>query len=114
MNRMKKIWIACGALAILAVIVISSVKSLNRNATVVQVSKAERIDVLTSVVSASGDIRAKEFVDLQSEIAGIITDLPVREGDAVKKGDVLLKIDPIQTAADMNASRAQHEASLHS
>ena len=112
MNRMKKIWIACGALAILAVIVISSVKSLNRNATVVQGSKAERIDVLTSVVSASGDIRAKEFVDLQSEIAGIITDLPVREGDAVKKGDVLLKIDPIQTAADMNASRAQHEASL--
>ncbi len=101
-----------GAVAVLAIILFSSIRSSNRNATLVQSSKVERVDVLTSMVTASGDIRAMEFVDLQSEIAGIITDLPVREGDTVKKGDVLLKIDPIQTAADMSASRAQYEAAL--
>ncbi len=104
--------IACAGVLVLGIIVISSIKSTSKKSTLVQASKVERKEVLTSKVTASGDLRAKEFVDLQSEIAGIITDLPVREGDKVRKGDVLLRIDPIQTAADMSASRAQHEASL--
>jgi HlyD family secretion protein len=78
----------------------------------VQTAKAERKETLKSKITASGEIRAKEFVDLQSEIAGVIVDLPVREGDRVKKGQVLLKIDPIQSAADTSATRAQYDAAL--
>jgi HlyD family secretion protein len=49
---------------------------------------------------------------VQSEIAGIITDISVREGDTVKKGQVLLKIDPIQTEADRNSRRANYDISV--
>ncbi len=96
----------------LAIIVFASVRSNRKNTIVVQTARIERKNVLTSKVTASGEIRAKEFVDLQSEIAGIITELPVREGDTVKRGDVLLRIDPIQTAADLNSRRAQYEAAI--
>jgi HlyD family secretion protein len=112
MIKRKKVWIVCAGVAILAIIVFISINSSRRNSVLVQTSVVERKDTLSSKVTASGEIRAKEFVDLQSEIAGIITDLPVREGATVKKGDVLLRIDPIQTTADMDARRAQHEASL--
>jgi HlyD family secretion protein len=63
-----------------------------------------------SKVAASGEIRAKEFVDLQTEIAGIIKDLLVEEGQAVNEGDILLRIDPIQTQAETNSTLAQLEA----
>lgn len=112
MSKKKKIWIVCGGVVLLAIIAVASVHSSRKNAVLVQTSKIERRDVLTSTVSASGEIRAKEFVDLQSEIAGIVTDLLVREGDRVQKGDILLHIDPIQTAADESARRASYEAAL--
>jgi len=109
-GKRKKLWIIAGAGVVLLIVVLASVNSQRKNAVSVQTSLVKRADVLTSKVTASGEIRAKEFVDLQSEIAGIITELPVREGDSVKKGDVLLQIDPVQTAADKDASNAQYES----
>ncbi len=110
MSKKKKIWIAVGAVVVLGAIIFFSIKATRKNEVLVQTSKAEIKDVLKSKVSASGEIRAKEFVDLQTEIAGVITELPVREGDSVKKGDVLVKVDPIQTAAETDATRASYEA----
>ncbi|MFO0981148.1 MAG: efflux RND transporter periplasmic adaptor subunit [Planctomycetota bacterium] len=72
----------------------------------VQTALVERTPLLRSVVTASGSIQAKEAVDIQAEIAGIIVELPVHEGDRVTKGQVLLKIDPYQTQADASAMRA--------
>jgi len=112
MSKKKKVWIVCGGVVLLGIIVIASIRSSRKDTVPVQTSRIERRDVLTSTVSASGEIRAKESVDVQAEIAGIITDLPVREGDRVNKDDVLLRIDPIQTAADENARRASYEASV--
>ena len=112
MSGMKKIWIAGGGIAVLAIIVFFSINATRKDEILVQTSKVQREEMLSSKVTASGEIRAKQFVDLQSEIAGVITELPVREGDAVKKGDVLLRIDPIQTAADSNAMRAQYDATM--
>jgi HlyD family secretion protein len=76
-------------------------------AIVVQTGRVERLEVLDAIVSASGEIRAKEFVDLQTEIAGVIVELPVKEGDHVKQGDVLLRIDPFQTRQDVASAQAQ-------
>jgi HlyD family secretion protein len=112
MSKRKKILIACSLIALLLIIVVASVKSSSKNTVLVQTSKVQRKDVLVSKVNASGSIRAKQSTNLQSEIAGIITDISVREGDSVKKGDVLLKIDPIQTEADRNARRANYDISL--
>ena len=112
MSRKKKIWIAAGGVVVLGLIVFFSIKATRKDEVSVQTAKVQRKDVLKAKVSASGEIRAKEFVDLQSEIAGIITELPVREGDKVEKNQVLLRIDPIQTEAEASSSRAQYEASM--
>jgi HlyD family secretion protein len=109
MSRKKKIWIICGAAVLLAIGVIVSVKSSGQKTIPVQTSKVQRKDVLTSKVNASGSIRAKEFVDIQAEIAGIVTEISAHEGATVKKGEVLLTIDPVQTEADKNARRANLE-----
>jgi HlyD family secretion protein len=112
MSKKKKIWIACGVIVALGLIIFFSVKATRKDEVSVQSSKVIRKDVLKAQVSASGSIRAKEFVELQTEIAGVITELPVKEGDKVQKGDFLLKIDPLQTEAQRNSTRAQYEASL--
>jgi HlyD family secretion protein len=109
MTKRKKVWIIVGAVILLAIIVLISVKSSQKNAVAVQTSRVQRKSVLISKVTASGEIRAKKSIDLQSEVQGIITDLPVHEGDTVRKGQVLLSIDPIQTNADLEVARAQYE-----
>jgi HlyD family secretion protein len=111
MTKRKKILIIGGGTVLLLIVVLVCVKASRKNAVVVQTAKVERKSVLTSKVTASGQIRAKKSVDLQSEVSGIITELPVHEGDAVKKGQVLLRIDPIQTNADLEVARAQNEQS---
>ena len=108
-NR-KKVWISAGAALLLIIVVLSSMRSGRQGAVSVQTSTVKRKDVLISKVTASGEIRAQEFVDLQSEIAGIITDLLVREGASVRKGDILLRIDPVQTEAEKESSTAQYES----
>ena len=110
MAKRKKIWLLVGATLFLAIIAFSSVRAGRHNAVTVQTAVVQRKDVLTSKVTASGEIRAREFVDLQSEIAGIVTDLLVREGASVRKGEVLLRIDPVQTEAEKDSSNAQFEA----
>jgi HlyD family secretion protein len=111
MSKRKKILIAGGGVVVLALVIFFSINATRKDEVSVQTSKAQRKDALKSKVSASGEIRAKEQVNLQSEVTAIITDLGVREGDSVKKGDVLLHLDPIQTRADNDATRAQFEAS---
>ncbi len=75
--------------------------------TYVVTSKVERLPSLRSIVSATGEIRAKEFVDIQAEVPGRILELRVREGDTVQKGDVLLRLDDLQLKAIEDARRAQ-------
>jgi len=112
MAKRKKIWISVGAAILLIVVVLSSLNSSRQSAVSVQTAVVKHADVLISKVTASGEIRAKEFVDIQSEIAGIVTDLLVREGASVKTGDTLLLIDPVQTAAEKDSSNAQYESAL--
>jgi len=112
MAKRKKIWISVGASILLIIVVMSSIRSGRQNAVAVQTSVVKQKDVLVSKVTASGEIRAKEFVDIQSEIAGIVTDLLIREGASVKYGDILLRIDPVQTEAEKDSSNAQYESAL--
>jgi HlyD family secretion protein len=111
MSKKKKIWIIGGVAVALVLIIIFSIRATRNDAVTVQTSKVMRKDVLKAQVSASGEIRAKDYVDLQAEVAGVVTALPVHEGDKVKKGDIVLKIDPIQSEAATNSSRAQYDAS---
>jgi len=79
--------------------------------TKVVTTKVERLARLRSLVTASGEIRAKEFVDIQAEVAGVIQDLKVREGDSVKAGDELLRLEDLQLKAEEASAVAQVGAS---
>ncbi|MBI1852430.1 MAG: efflux RND transporter periplasmic adaptor subunit [Planctomycetes bacterium] len=112
MTSKRKRLIGLVTLIIVGVVVTGVVLANRKLRNVVQTGHVERIEVLDSIVSASGEIRAKNFVDLQTEIAGVIVDLPVKEGDRVKQGDVLLRIDPFQTRQDVASAQAQYDAAM--
>jgi len=79
--------------------------------TQVIVAKVERLPLLRSVVKATGEIKAKEFVDIQAEVAGVIVEVLVKEGDQVQEGDVLLRLEDLQLQAEVDSARAQVGAS---
>lgn len=112
MSKKKKICIACGGAALLLIIVLISVATSESKGVTVQTSKVEKNDLLTSKVTASGEIRAKRLVKIQTEVTGIITELYVHEGGSVKQGDVLLQIDPIQTDAEENIADSRYKQSV--
>jgi HlyD family secretion protein len=58
-------------------------------------------------VTASGEIRPRNYTNVEGEGIGKITEIVVKEGDQVKKGDVLLKLENIQPGADVQAQQAQ-------
>lgn len=97
-------WIALGALALAAFGAWAAWP--RRKPITVHVARVVRVPELKAVVNGTGDIRTKDSVDIQAEIAGVIVDLPVREGDRVEKGQTILKIDPFQTESQVRASRA--------
>lgn len=56
-------------------------------------------------VNTTGVIRSEALVKLTAEVGGVIVGLPVRSGEAVKKGDVILRLDPFPF--DMAVREAQ-------
>lgn len=64
----------------------------------VQVAVVGRQD-LQAMVSANGRVQAQKKVDISATIPGQITHLAVEEGDAVRKGQLLLQIDPVNPRA---------------
>jgi len=105
----KKIIIISGIILLLLVIVGFTVRQSSRNVTVVQTGKVLRQD-LASTVSASGEIKPKTYVNIGANAYGKITRLFVKEGDWVKKGQLLAQIDNIQPEADVAANHASLEA----
>ncbi|MDH4043542.1 MAG: efflux RND transporter periplasmic adaptor subunit [Gemmatimonadota bacterium] len=65
---------------------------------------------LVSTVTASGKIQPMTKVDISSDITGRIIELRVREGEFVRRGDLLLRIDP----STFESSVARAEAGLAS
>ena len=110
MSSKKRLVILVTAVAILAAIVAFSANATRRTTVTVQIGRVEPVSRLIALVNASGEIRPKEYVELQAEISGVITSLSVREGDFVSKGDVLLKIDPTQNEAQTRVQEALLEA----
>lgn len=77
----------------------------------VQTEKVQRRD-LTELVVATGRIQPVVQVKISPEVSGEITELPVKEGQEVKKGDLLLKIKPDYYTANRNSADANLKAVL--
>jgi len=109
MKAWKKIAIGVGAIVVLAALVGFTVVQSRKNVVTVQTGKAQREDLAT-VVSASGEIKPKTYVNIGANAYGKITHLYVKEGDHVKKGQLLAQIDNVQSAADLSANQAMLQA----
>jgi HlyD family secretion protein len=109
MKLWKKLAIGAGAVVLLAIIVAVTVHQSAKNVATVQTSKAQRED-LSSVVSGSGEIKPKTYVNIGANAFGKITHLFVKEGDHVKKGQLLAQLENVQSSADVNANQASLQA----
>ena len=109
MKPWKKIAIGAAVLAVLAILVGVTVHQSGKNVATVQTGKAQRED-LSTVVSASGEIRPKTYVNIGANAYGKITHLYVKEGDHVKKGQLLAQLENVQSTADVSANQASVQA----
>lgn len=102
MKTWQKATIAACVVVLIGGIAWYSIYRANEGVTAVQTGRAARED-LVSLVTASGEIRPKNYTNVLGEGIGKITDIVVKEGDYVKKGDVLLHLENVQPGADVQA-----------
>ena len=99
----KKIWIIIGAVVVVAALVIANLSSSGKTGISVQTKKIERADIV-SKVSGSGRVEPKTKVNIVSEVNAEIISLPVKEGDFVKAGQMLIQLDTVQLNSDMESA----------
>ncbi len=102
---MKRALIAAAVVAVVAVIVWASVSSSEGRGAQVEVEPAGHRTVVATV-KATGEINPKVKVEIQSKVIGEIVSLPVKEGDRVEAGQVVLQIEKDTYVAAVNQARA--------
>jgi HlyD family secretion protein len=93
MSRKKKIVIGVGILVVLGGVAFANFK-FKRTVGITVNTEAVKKRKLDAIVSASGKIQPKRFVNISADTSGRVTDLAVNEGDRVTQGQFLLQIDP--------------------
>jgi HlyD family secretion protein len=109
LKRRKKPLIILAVLLVVGVIVVANLRSQREKTVKVTVDKVSKQD-LTSIVSASGEVKPKKNINISAQVPGRIIKIGVEEGEVVKAGDFLLKLDSTQYEAiadrDQNFIRA--------
>jgi HlyD family secretion protein len=115
MTTRKKALIGAGVVVVLAGAAFANYRFRKVEQTTVTVEKIAKQD-LEAIVSASGKVQAKSQVEISAETMGKVVNLAVVEGQVVKKGQLLLQIDPrnLETAvqnreASLATARSQLE-----
>jgi len=103
MKNKKLLWIIIGVVVIGGFGVISLMQK--SNGAVAATTTPVQLQDLVEKVSASGRIQPKTKVDITSEINGEIIALPVKEGQFVKPGDLLVVLDTVQIKADVEQAK---------
>lgn len=108
MSKKKLIWISAIVIVIVALLVFGGNKN-KRDVNEVLISKIEPITIIETV-AATGKIQPEIEVMLSSEVSGEIIELPVKEGQQVEKGDLLVRINPdlIQSALTQSQAGLQN------
>lgn len=104
-----KILITIAALVLAGIGIYASTVYANRGVVTVQTALVARQD-LTSLVTASGEIKPKNYINIGANAIGQLTEVAVKEGDHVKKGQLLARIENVQPAADVQAQQASLSA----
>src|ERR1700683_3773538 len=105
MKTWQKVAMGLGLLAVAGGIVWYSVNQANKDVVTVQTSRVGK-EHLVSIVTASGEIRPRTYSNVLAEGFGRITGILVKEGDHVKRGDILMTVDRVQPSADVDVQAA--------
>ena len=108
MSTTKKILLATLAVVVTAGASYGVYRYTQRGVVEVQTGRVVRQD-LVSVVTASGEIKPRNYINIGANSMGRITDIYVREGDVVEKGQRLAKLETVQPAAEVAAQKASLE-----
>src|SRR5262245_65912176 len=112
LSRRKKVIIGVVALVLLALVVIISVVATRKEEFEVTTVKVEVRPELRSTVTASGEVRPIQFINLTSEVAGRIEEIYVNPGDFVTKEQPLVRLDPTQLHSQQEVQYAAAQAAL--
>jgi len=95
--KKKKLYLIIGIIAVLLLTLVYGKKQgwfgKTEHGKKVETAFAKRVDILEKV-AATGKIQPEVEVKLSSEVSGEIIKLPVKEGQEVKKGDLLVMVNP--------------------
>ncbi|HXK01667.1 MAG TPA: efflux RND transporter periplasmic adaptor subunit [Verrucomicrobiae bacterium] len=105
MKRKWKVIIVIVAVLIAAIGVYASTVLSKKGLVTVQTGNVVRGD-LDSIVTASGEIKPKNYINIGANAQGELKEILVKEGDRVHKGQVLARIENVQPEADVEAQRA--------
>lgn len=112
-RRNRKILIVLAILVAFLILAALLIFGKHAPPVVVQTDKVARRN-LTEIVVSNGKIQPVLQVTISPEVSGEIIDLPVKEGQHVKKGDLLVKIDPDIYIAALNQAKAGYESAIAS
>lgn len=103
-------WILVSAVVLVAASALYALAFRRNGAVVVEVDAVVERPTFRSYVTASGEIVANRFADIGSSVMGKIVKLNVKEGDQVKSGQILARLDPVQAESASSAATAQVRA----
>jgi HlyD family secretion protein len=110
MKTKWKVLIVVGIVVTVGLLVGLTVNQTQKNVVTVQTGKVVKQDI-ASLVTASGEIKPLNYVNVGANLQGRIVRLYVKEGDKVKKGQLLAQLENIQSAAGVESMRATLAAS---
>src|SRR5215213_1447143 len=110
LSRKRKIIIGSSIGVLLLIIIIGSIFATRTDTPEVTAVKIEVRPELKSTVTSSGEVRPIQFVNLTSEVQGKIEEITRKEGDAVEKGEILVRLDPNQLESNADAQFAAYQS----
>lgn len=96
-------------IVILGITIKSRLAPKKENATTVRLASPQ-LGNLIEAINAPGEVKPRSKVEISARVSARITELPFEEGDAVQKGDVLIRLDASDLQARLKSAQASHGA----
>lgn len=77
---------------------------------VVETTTVSKRESFRSYVTASGEIVAKRYADIGASVMGRVVSLNVKEGDRVRTGQILARLDPVRASSEVEAAQSAARA----
>ena len=109
-DRSRWIWVGGGVLAVIAIGAWLLLHGKSIEVTTVRVEPVTAAGASGAVLNASGYVVARRIATVSSKVTGRVIDVLIEEGATVEKNQLLARLDPATTAAQVNLSERELEA----